>query len=83
MKRATRIRLWIESTMAAITGVLFAVTLMWPDWVEKVLHVSPDRGDGSAERMIVVVLALATAALILRARVEWRRARAVVDPASR
>ena len=79
MKRATRVRLWLEAGMATITGVLFAITLVWKDWIERVFGVEPDGGNGSLEWLIVGVLFVATIALFLLARSEWRRARTTVS----
>ena len=78
MKRAMRLRFWLETGMATITGVLFAITLVARDWIERVFAVEPDGGNGSLEWLIVGALLVATVALILLARSEWRRAQPAV-----
>jgi hypothetical protein len=70
------VKFWIESCLAAASGVLCIVTLITPDWIEVVFHVDPDRGSGALEWMIVaglLVLALVSGGL---ARREQRRASA-------
>lgn len=67
-----RRRFWLESTLTAVTGVLTVLTLLWPQWLEA-LGFDPDGGDGSAEWLIVGVLLVATLALAVTARWEWRR----------
>ncbi len=57
--------------------VNLVVTVVWHDWIEAVSRVAPDRGNGSAEWLVVAVLAAVTFALIAGARYEWRRARLV------
>ena len=79
MKRAMRLRLWVETGMATITGVLFVITLVWRDWIERVFGVEPDGGNGSFEWLIVGVLLVATITLFLLARSEWRRARTTIS----
>jgi hypothetical protein len=68
-----RRRFWFEALLASVTGVLFVSTFFWPDWLES-LGFDPDHGDGSAEWLIVAVLAVVCAGSALVARVEWRRA---------
>ena len=66
---------WIESIVASVTGVLAIVTIFWRDWIEAVFGVDPDHGNGSAEWLVVAVLAVVTVALTAGARREWLRAR--------
>ena len=77
MPSGLRIRFWIESVFASATGVLAIVTTFWPDWIESVFGSDPDHGNGSAEWLVVAVLAVVTVALVAGARYEWRRARVV------
>jgi len=76
-----RVRFWIESILATLTGVLAVVTIFWHDWIETVFGVDPDRGNGSAEWLVVLVLAVVTVALAVGARHEWRRAHRVMRTA--
>ena len=74
MAHVNRRRLWIETALACISFVLLLVTVVWHDWIEVVLRVDPDRGNGLAE--VVVGAALLAVALFsaLLARREARRA---------
>ncbi|WUJ70112.1 hypothetical protein OG809_34090 [Kribbella soli] len=67
-----RRRFWFEAVLAAVTGVLFVVTLFWHEWLEA-FGFDPDHGDGSAEWLIVGVLLLICVASSAVARIEWRR----------
>jgi undecaprenyl pyrophosphate phosphatase UppP len=76
-----RVRFWVESVFASVTGVLAVVTVFWHDWIEAVFGVDPDHGNGSAEWLVVLTLAVVTVALAVLARHEWRRARRVIRAA--
>jgi disulfide bond formation protein DsbB len=79
MRRSLRPRFWVESTLGAISAILFLITLVWSDWIELVFKVDPDRGNGSLEWAIVAVLAVAAICVALLARAEWRRAQPVLS----
>lgn len=64
---------WVEARLAGCTGVLAIVTLVSQEWIERVLGVDPDGGDGSLEWAIVAGLAIATMVFVVLARLEWRR----------
>jgi hypothetical protein len=76
-----RARFWAELILAAVTGVLAVVTIFWSDWIEALTGLDPDSGSGSAEWLVVAVLAVVTLALAAGARHEWRRARRVTRTA--
>ena len=78
MKRQLRLRLWLEAGLATTTGVLFVITLLWRDWIERAFGLELDGGNGSLEWLIVGVLFVATVALFVVARSEWRRSQAAV-----
>lgn len=63
---------WVETVLAAVTAVLFVVTLLWHDWIEA-FGVEPDAGDGTAEWLVLGVLLASTLALVMAAGREWRR----------
>jgi hypothetical protein len=73
MVRHAGARFWIEAVLAALTGFLFFLTLVWRDWIEALFKVDPDGGDGSLEWAIVGVLLAASITLSVMARAEWRR----------
>jgi len=77
-KRTTKF--WIESWVAAASGLLCVVTLIRRDWIELVFRLDPDQGSGASEWSIVggfAALCLVSAAL---ARLEWRRTSAARSP---
>jgi hypothetical protein len=65
---------WFEAGLAAISGVLTALTLSWPIWIEVIFKVDPDADSGAAEWAITLALMIFTVALTLAARASWRRA---------
>lgn len=75
MMRDVRTRAWIETVAAAVSGILFLVTLVWRDWIERLFGVNPDTGSGALEWVIVFVALCATVGFSLLARSDWRRAR--------
>ena len=69
-----RTRFWIETGGAIASGVLAVLTLFWKDWIE-VTGWDPDNHSGSAEWLVVAVLAVASIGSALVARLEWLRPR--------
>jgi hypothetical protein len=65
----------IETVLAAVTGVLAIVTLVWPTWIETLFGVDPDSGSGATEWLIVVGLAGVAVASGLLARRDYQAAR--------
>ncbi len=78
MKRQVRLRLWLETGLASTTGVLFLITLVWRDWIERVLGLDLDGGNGTLEWLIVGGLLVATIMLFVLVRLEWRRSRTAI-----
>jgi hypothetical protein len=70
----------IETTLAALSGVLGVLTLFWRDWLE-VTGWDPDRHNGSAEWLIAVLLIAVAVTLGAMARRERRRGLPAVGPA--
>lgn len=79
MKKELRFRFWLEAGLATLAGLMFLGTLIWSDWIEIVLGVDPDSGNGSVERLIVMVLIIATTTLSVLVRFEWRAARTITE----
>ena len=74
MKQGLRIGFYAETIIGVLATALFVYTLFTRDWIEMVLRVDPDQGQGWVEWMIVGgLLALALLCGYL-ARREWRRA---------
>lgn len=68
-----RARFWVFIGAGVTFTLLFAITLMWPNWLELVFHIEPDEGSGAVEWLIVGVSgATALLCFILTGR-EWHR----------
>ena len=62
--RPLQVRLWIEAIVGAASALALAVTLAWPDWIERFFGFDPDGNDGSVEwGLTAALLALTVAAL--------------------
>lgn len=66
-------RFTVETALAAIAGFLVVLTLISHEWIEVLTGWDPDKGNGSLEWGIVVVLLAACIALSVRARADWQR----------
>jgi hypothetical protein len=73
--RTLRRRFWAETATAAVTGILCAITPIWPDWIEGISGWDPDQHNGSVEWMIVAGLLLITVVMVALAARSWRRIR--------
>jgi hypothetical protein len=73
VSRRARFRFWAEVVLAALSGALFLLTLVWQDWIEAVFGTDPDHGDGSAEWLIVAVTLVAAIGFSVASWLEWRR----------
>ena len=63
---------------SALSSVLFVLTVLDPAWIERWFDVTPDGGDGSAERWFVAGAFLI--ASILAAAVARRARRTLITP---
>lgn len=72
----------LETTLAAMTGFLAALTILRPDWIEALTGWDPDHHNGALEVLIVIGLALASVWLSLGAHHGWRVVRSVAGSAS-
>lgn len=68
-----RNRFCAEAGLAALATALLVLATISREWIEVGFGLDPDRGDASLEWLLFGVLALATAALSVTARLEWRR----------
>jgi hypothetical protein len=73
MTHLTR-RFWTLTGLACASLLLLLTTLVWQEWIELVLRVDPDNGNGVAEWLIVALTSASTVIFATSARVEWRRA---------
>ena len=73
MKSRLPLRFWVEASLGAASAAVFALTLVWPDWIERSVGLAPDAGDGSTEWGWAVALAVVTLVLFADAGRMWRR----------
>jgi hypothetical protein len=73
MRYGLRSIFWIETVVASVTALLAVVTVLWPDWIERVLGIDPDRHSGSTEWELVVALLLGALLFAALARRDWQR----------
>jgi hypothetical protein len=72
MNSGLRLRLCFEAIVGACSASLLALTLVWPDWIERFVGVHPDGGDGSVEwELVAFFSALSVVALGMTWR-DWR-----------
>jgi hypothetical protein len=62
----------VKLVLAATSAFLALLTLVVPDWIEAVLHIDPDGGNGSMEWLVVLILAAAAVVFGAMARAELR-----------
>ncbi len=73
VERSVRRRFWAETVVAVVCLLTGVVTLVVPDWIERLGGGGGDAGSSATERLVaVVVITVALTAAVL-ARIEWRR----------
>jgi hypothetical protein len=71
--RRLRLRFWIEWPLALIGLVLAVLTMLIPDWFERLFEASPDNGSGEFEWLISLGFLLLAVVMGVLARREWHR----------
>jgi len=71
--RSVRSRFWVEAVLAAVGLLAGVVTLVVPDWIERLGAEGGDNGSGSTERLVALVVIAAALSRTMLARIEWRR----------
>jgi undecaprenyl pyrophosphate phosphatase UppP len=75
VSKPSKVRIALETAIAAFAGVLGILTIFWHDWIEGLTGWDPDHHNGTFEWLIVVVL-LAIAAVVAAVARRDRRLRA-------
>ena len=70
-----RVRLAVETAVAAAGLAASVLTLLRADWIEILFGFDPDHHSGSAEWLILGILLAVVAVAFTLARFEWRRLR--------
>jgi hypothetical protein len=50
-------KFWVETAMGLFSAVLLAITVLVPEWFERLFDSTPDAGDGSTEWRLALSLA--------------------------
>lgn len=64
---------WVQTGLAAVSGLLALITPKFLDWIEFLSGWDPDQHDGSVERLIIGGLFVVAAGMVAAAANEWRR----------
>jgi len=75
VSKPSKVRIALETAIAAFAGALGILTIFWHDWIEGLTGWDPDHHNGTFEWLIVVVL-LAIAAGVAAVARRDRRLRA-------
>ena len=64
-----------EMVLASVFALLTIATLIWPNWIEVVSGIEPDRGSGEAERWVWAVFAGVAVLATVLSRRDYRAAK--------
>ena len=78
--RRSRTRLYVEVVLASSSAILLALTLVYPNWIERIFDVDPDAGSGELEWVIALGALVSTLVFGIAARREWRLVRRLMPP---
>lgn len=79
----TRTVMRCELFLSGLFAVLFALTIVWRDWIEIVFGFDPDHHSGSLEWGIVAALFCVAVTFGVLARAQWRRLGTIAEPDAR
>jgi hypothetical protein len=71
--RSIRRRFLVELGFAGASGLLTAMTVVAPDWIELLFGIEPDAAGGTLELAMTAAMIAITVGLGTLARLEWRR----------
>jgi hypothetical protein len=73
MRNRMLTRFWAETLSGLMSAGLFALTLLVPDWMEALLRLAPDAGNGSAEWTLALGWAAVSLLMFGFAGRTWRK----------
>jgi hypothetical protein len=71
------VRFLLAVVAASLSASLAVLTVVWSEWIEALTGLDPDHGNGSAEWLVVLALAVIAVGATAAARGQWRQRRAV------
>lgn len=66
-------RIWVEVALGFMSAILLALTILLPDWMEMLVGLAPDAGDGSAEWGLTLSCATVAVLMFGFAGRTWRK----------
>jgi hypothetical protein len=78
MRPSLPMRFWVEVALGLVSAAVTALTIVWPDWIERLFGFEPDGGNGSTEWGFALSLVMVTIVFCMFAgRTWWRHTRLV------
>lgn len=71
--RTKSVRFRIEVAIGCISALALALTLAWPQWLERFFGIDADGGSGSFEWGVSIALLACAVAMFATAQREWKR----------
>jgi hypothetical protein len=68
----SKVRVRLETAIAACAGILGVITIIWHDWIEALTGWDPDHHNGTFEWLIVAALLAVAIVLGVVARRHWQ-----------
>ncbi len=72
MTNILRHRFYLQIGFGIAAFLLFAITLIWNDWIEMVFNIDPDQNSGFVEWSIMGIALAVAVGLFMLAYYEWR-----------
>jgi undecaprenyl pyrophosphate phosphatase UppP len=68
----SKVRVRLETAIAACAGILGVITIFWHDWIEALTGWDPDHHNGAFEWLIVAALLAVAIVMGVVARRHWQ-----------
>lgn len=73
MRNNSMFRVWVEASLAVLTGLLGILTVLWRDWIEGLTGWNPDHHSGAIEIGLITALLAVSVTCGAAARRTYRR----------